>query len=177
MRKPVLLLLVCLCCAFLFSCAAADDEQAKATPDSVKSLETASDSKAESDSVKSSETSSDSEHVDVDLSVLSGTVVYAEVYAIMMEPEKYFGQVIKIQGKYIPYYDEGTKKFYHAVVIEDATACCQNGFEFVWRGEHKYPDDYPKENAEIEITGTLQNYDEEGFVYYYLDTDAIDIVD
>ena len=35
-------------------------------------------------------------------------------------------------------------------------ACCAQGLEFVWGdGSHKYPDEYPAEDAEIEVQGTL----------------------
>ena len=34
------------------------------------------------------------------------------------------------------------------------------GIEFVWAGDHSYPDDYPKVNEEITVTGTFNVYTE-----------------
>ena len=40
-------------------------------------------------------------------------------------------------------------------------ACCAQGLEFVWGdGSHAYPDEYPAEDAEIEVQGTLETYKE-----------------
>ena len=106
--------------------------------------------------------------VDVDLSVLSGTVVYAQVYNIMNDPQPYLGKIIKMAG----YYDacESTERdiVYHACVIPDATACCQAGIEFVRAGEHAWPDDYPELYSRITVTGRLEEYDEDGVPYLHL---------
>lgn len=115
--------------------------------------------------------------VDVDLTVLSSTMVYSEVYNMMVNPDVYLGKTIKVIG---PYYAGqlvyGTEKYYHFVVISDATACCQNGIEFIWDdNSHVYPDEYPKDNTVIEITGVFSSYEESGNTYYYLKTDGITI--
>ena len=61
---------------------------------------------------------------------------------------------------------------YHACIIPDATACCAQGIEFVWEGDHVWPDDYPEEGADIIVTGRLETYDENGFTYLHL-VDAV----
>ena len=111
--------------------------------------------------------------VDVDLTALSSTMVYAEVYNIMTNPDDYFGKTIKVSGPYAALYYDKTGLFYHYVVIEDATLCCQNGLEFIWNGEHAFPDDYPDERTQIEITGMFGSYKEFGQDCYYLDVDDI----
>jgi len=58
-------------------------------------------------------------------------------------------------------------------VIADATACCQQGLEFIWNGAHAYPDDYPEQESEIEITGVFQSYQEGSSTYYYLLVDDV----
>lgn len=73
---------------------------------------------------------------------------------------------------YASYYD-GTKKYYHFVVVADATACCTQGLELVWLGEHIYLEDYPEDNTEIEVSGVFKSYDEEGITYYYIETNEI----
>jgi hypothetical protein len=62
--------------------------------------------------------------VDLDLSALSGTVVYSQVYDMMMEPERYMGMQVRMKGSFSYFQDPETKKEYFAVVIADATACC-----------------------------------------------------
>lgn len=113
--------------------------------------------------------------VDVDLTALSSTMVYAEVYNMMTEPESYIGKAIKIRGLYYATYYEPTKQYYHFVVIQDATACCAQGLEFIWL-EHVYPNDFPEDETEIEITGVWESYEEEGQTYYHIMTDAVKVV-
>ena len=109
--------------------------------------------------------------IDVDLSTISGTVVYSQVYDMMMQPETYLGQRIRMKGAFSYYQDPDTKQEYFAVVIADATACCAQGIEFVWEGEHTYPQDYPPLETEITVTGTFGTYEENGYSYLQL-TDA-----
>ena len=55
-----------------------------------------------------------------------------------------------------------TQKYYFYCVIQDATACCAQGLEFMWDdGTHVYPDEYPEDNAEVIIEGTFETYREE----------------
>ena len=106
--------------------------------------------------------------VDLDLSVLSGTVVYAQVYNIMNDPQPYLGKIIKMAGYYDAYESTERDIVYHACVIPDATACCQTGIEFVWAGEHTWPDDYPELYSQITVTGRMEEYDEDGVPYLHL---------
>ena len=105
--------------------------------------------------------------VELDLSVLSGTVVYSQVYDMMMEPERYIGMQVRVKGSFSYFQDPATMKEYFAVIIADATACCAQGIEFVWDG-HKYPEDYPPLDTELTVTGTFSTYEENGFVYLQL---------
>ncbi len=106
--------------------------------------------------------------VDLDLSELSGTVVYSQIYNMMYEPESYLGKVIKMAGYYSAYEDTERGVVYHACVIPDATACCAQGIEFVWAGAHAWPDDYPEGGTDIIVTGRLETYDEDGHMYLHL---------
>ena len=129
-----------------------------------------------------SEPNNPSEHdnqdiiADVDLTVLSSTMVYAEVYNMMMEPESYVGKVIKLQGLYYSGYYEPTSQYYHFVIISDATACCAQGLEFVWLGEHAYPEDYPEGDTEIGVIGIFESYEEEGNTYYRIITEKVEVL-
>lgn len=106
--------------------------------------------------------------IDVDLTVLSSTMVYAEIYNMMTEPDPYIGRMVKMRGQYYASFYEETQQYYHYVVVMDAAACCQQGIEFIWDGAHTYPDDYPADGTEVEITGVFGSYEELGIVYYYL---------
>ncbi len=111
--------------------------------------------------------------VDVDLTALSSTMVYAEVYNMMTDPDAYMGKTIKMSGQYYSSYFEETEQYYFFVVISDATACCQQGIEFIWNGEHTYPEDYPEDGTEVEVTGVFGSYQELDQTYYCLTVDDI----
>lgn len=101
--------------------------------------------------------------VDYDLTVMSKDMVYATVYQMLADPETYVGKTFRINGLYYGAYYEPTAKYYHYCVIQDATACCAEGFEFVWDdGSHVYPDEYPQENAMITVQGVFEIYQDEG---------------
>ncbi len=98
------------------------------------------------------------ESIDIDLTTISGLLVYSEVYNMMETPEDYVGKTIKMRGLYSYYYDEGTKNEYHACIVQDATACCANGLEFIPEGSLVYPDDFPKMEDEVTVTGIFDTY-------------------
>ena len=111
----------------------------------------------------------------VDLTVLSSTMVYGKVNDMMIFPNDYIGKTIKMSGLYSAslYYPDQSD-FYHFVLIEDAAACCQQGLEFIWKGKHIYPDDYPAENTNIEVVGVFGRYEDEfGGIHYYVAADDI----
>ena len=109
--------------------------------------------------------------IDVDLTQLSSTMVYSEVFNMMYAPEGYIGKTVKMKGQLAIYQavdKDGTPipdQMYFACVIADATACCLQGVEFVLAGEHTYPDDYPEPGSEITVTGTFEVYEEAGYQY------------
>ena len=105
---------------------------------------------------------------DVDLTVLSSTMVYSQVADMMYTPEKYNGKIVKASGLFSVYHDDAQDKNYYAVLIQDATACCAQGIEFIWDGEHSYPEDYPEIGQEITVMGTFGTYEEDGATYTQL---------
>ena len=117
------------------------------------------------------------ENIEVDLTKLSSTMVYSEVYNIVMAPDDYIGKTIKMRGLFKIYPSQDSDKTYFAIVIPDATACCEQGFEFIWRGEHSFPEDYPTEDIEIEITGQLDTYEEDGYEYFYIVADDLTVLE
>lgn len=103
--------------------------------------------------------------VDVDLTALSSTMVYSEVYNMMVSPEQYIGKTVKMDGLFAYYHDEATGNYYFACIIQDATACCAQGIEFVPTEDYVYPDDYPEVDEEICVVGSFDTYQEGNFTY------------
>lgn len=126
-------------------------------------------SNSNSTSDQSGETLNNSvEKYDVDLTKLSSTMVYSEVYNMMTTPDDYIGKAIKMSGNFGVYQDQTTNKLYFACLIADATACCSQGIEFVLDGDYSYPDDYPDINSIITVTGIFDTYEENGYTYCQL---------
>ena len=110
---------------------------------------------------------SDPSGVDVDLTVLSSTMVYAEVLNMMTEPNAYDGKTVKMRGRFgasYGYRPDGTINedvLIFACIIADATACCSQGLEVELNGKTS-----PSYGDEIIVTGVFTSYEELGKTYY-----------
>lgn len=111
--------------------------------------------------------------VDMDLTVLSSTMLSAEYINIVTNPENYAGKIIKVSGIYTGIYYAPNDRYYHFVITKDGDACCQEGFEFALNGENRFPHDYPKDKAKIEVIGIFSSYDDQGSTNYRLAVDDI----
>ena len=105
---------------------------------------------------------------DIDLTKLSSTLVYSEVFNMVNTPDDYVGKVVKMSGIFAVYEDETSGSVYFACINQDATACCSQGIEFVPQGDFTYPDDFPPVNTEITVKGTLGTYYEGDQMYVTL---------
>ena len=112
--------------------------------------------------------------IDVDLTKLSSTMVYSEVYNMLYTPDDYIGKTVKMKGAFAYYEDPETKEQYFACIIADAMACCSQGLDFIPTDEYTYPDDYPELNAEITVTGAFEIYEKNGIKYCRLANAAIE---
>lgn len=136
--------------------------------DADKAIEKAQEGALNNEKQENGGTSGQNSDVDYDLTAMNSDMVYSTVYQMMTDPEAYVGKTVRMNGAYIVNYWESTDTYYHCVLIKDAQACCQQGIEFVWGdGNHKYPDDYPEENAEVLVTGTFETYKEDGDTNLY----------
>ena len=106
----------------------------------------------------------------VDLTALSSTMVYGEVFAMMSSPEDYVGKTVKMQGIFSKgqlyaagSLNDGGTVF--ACVIQDATACCAQGIPFELAGDHTYPQDYPELGDTITVVGTFEIHEQEGMEF------------
>lgn len=110
-------------------------------------------------------TTAEAKSVDLDLTELSSTVVYSEVYNMLITPDDYKGKIIKMKGQFNQYTDEETGKIYNAVIIPDATACCQQGLEFELLDK---TNPNFEQGAEITVVGTFDTYSDGKFLYCHL---------
>ena len=120
------------------------------------------------------QTQTSADGVEVDLTVLSSTMVYSEVYNMLYnDPAHYLGKTVKARGGFSIYQlvTDGVLQpdpVAYACIIADATACCAEGMEFVPEGDLTYPEDYPELGAEITVIGEFQSYEENGMTWYHL---------
>lgn len=172
MKKLFCVVLIVLTLSSLSACGSEKD---KGTTDNQAPNPSVSQNQTTEKSSESAPTTSKSaqsaDGIDVDLTKLSSTMVYSEVYNMMYTPDDYIGKTVKMKGQFAIGYvyntdgtpDESTARF--ACVIADATACCSQGLEFILTGEHTYPNDYPELGSEITVTGTFEVNTENGFQY------------
>lgn len=102
---------------------------------------------------------------DVDLTDMSSTLVYASVYNMMNAPEEYKGKCIRMSGTFYNFYDEYTEDNINACLIADATACCQQGVEFVLVD----PSGYPEDLSPVTVTGIFETYEKNGYLLCRVD--------
>lgn len=112
--------------------------------------------------------------VDIDLTEMNPTMIYSEVYNMMLDPMAYIGKTIRIFGTYAHAYEEQNQQHYYACVVQDATACCAQGLEFVLDESYIWPDDYPQEGDEVVVTGVLNLYSSDMFKVLQLDNAVIE---
>ncbi len=105
--------------------------------------------------------------VDVDLSRLSSTMVYAVVNDMLMNPNSYIGKTVRMNGAMSTYHDEESGSTYYACIIRDATACCAQGIEFSTTDEYSV-EDYPADGEDLTVVGKYDLYEENGYQYCIL---------
>ena len=178
--KRIFCLLLAVCMT-LSLCACGKDSEEGAGNDVSSSDEKSSASAESIPTPKEQETPGESKpsqpaagKVDVDLTVLSSTMVYSEVYNMLYnDPAHYLGKTVKAKGTFSLYQlvTDGVLQpdpVAYACIIADATACCAEGMEFVPEGDLTYPEDYPELGAEITVIGEFQSYEENGMTWYHL---------
>lgn len=105
-----------------------------------------------------------SQSIDIDLTQMSSTMVFGEVYNMMMNPDDYQGKVIKMKGQFLTDIDTANNKRYYACLILDATACCAQGLGFVPKDGYLYPEDFPEPDGKITVTGTFDYFRENEYI-------------
>ena len=108
--------------------------------------------------------------VDYDLSNYNFTMISSFFFQMLIEPETYENKTFKIKGKFQTFdkEEDPTALPYFSVIMNDATMCCQEGIDFVWQGDHKWPADYPEQDQEITIIGKYIVTETDGMTYNYI---------
>ncbi|MBO5606404.1 MAG: hypothetical protein J5930_00760 [Treponema sp.] len=101
------------------------------------------------------------EEVDLDLTTFSANMAYSEVFNMMLDPESYVGQKIRINGENYVYQDDEGNNHY-ACIILDATGCCPQGLEYQM-GAEKNTSDYPADAEDITLVGTFELFKYQGY--------------
>lgn len=131
----------------------------------VGTLEEETENIESDDSIQNNDEPEETDGIDIDLTTLSSTMVYAEVYEMYMYPDEYTGQIVKMEGAFNIYEEPNTGVIYFSVIIEDALGCCAQGIEFELAGDYTYPDDYPENGTEVTVVGEFDLYEEYGTLY------------
>ncbi len=170
MKKTIFPVLCAFIACVLFGCSAqtADKTVQQTVTQDSKQPVTQDSKQPEEKTADPTAAPKDKEIVNLDLTLLSGTMVYAEVYDMMYHPENYMGKKIRMNGTYTLFHDDNTGKDYHGCIVKDATACCAQGIEFELTDDYSYPDDYPAEGGQICIVGVFDTYNEGANTYCIL---------
>lgn len=175
MKKMICMVIAILALFSLAACGSEKESKIDSSGNQTPTFSTLQDKPAKKESgqeFSTSESTQSASDIDVDLTKLSSTMIYSEVYNMMVNPDKYLGKTIKMSGAFAYYEDSETENQYFACIVADATACCSQGLEFVLAGEHTYPEDYPEVYSDITVTGTFKTYTENGIKYSRL-VDAV----
>lgn len=108
------------------------------------------------------------EGVDIDLTQMSGTMLYSQVNYMMYKPEEFVGKTVKVPGTFSAVYSEEAGRYYFGCLVADQAACCVLGVEFELPETYSYPEDYPAEGENITVFGTFDTYQEGQYTYCVL---------
>lgn len=101
----------------------------------------------------------------IDLTALTPTMVYSTVYDMITQPDKYVGEQVMMRGTCAIYVDEQNQSFSLACIIQDATACCQQGIEFQPNDDY---DSLPEDGKDITVVGEFAVYEKGDYVFPYI---------
>lgn len=158
MKKFFNIALVILSVAMLASCNVNSDNKTENNKDTTAASENDNESFYE-DTTYTGNT--------VDLTKLSATVLYSELYNMITQPDDFIGKTVKMRGTYAVY--NGEKRNYYVCEIQDSTACCTQGLEFILKDGEEYPEYNSESPVHIEIKGTFNTYKEDGQTYVQLE--------
>jgi hypothetical protein len=116
------------------------------------------------------------EHIDIDLTTMNATMVYSQVSDMLSRPSTYLHKIVKVKGPFKPYESTNPDYCYPAIIVQDATACCGNGLEFLLYGIPRCSmeggNGYPILNEEATVVGRFETYLEGTSLFVHL-VDAV----
>ena len=116
------------------------------------------------------------EHIDIDLTQMNATMVFSQVSDMLSKPSTYLHKIVKVKGPFKPYESTDPDSCYPAIIVQDATACCGNGLEFLLYGVPRCTmeggNGYPLLNEEATVVGRFETYLEGTSLYVHL-VDAV----
>ena len=172
MKRILVMVLAIMMVVSLCACSSDSAEQKKSVTGGSKTVSDvlnqgeATEAPAAAATQAKSSINAPSTDVDIDLTALSSTLVYSEVLNMLQSPDEYMGKSVRMSGSFAV--AEGDGRMYYACIIKDATACCSNGIEFLWDGDHSYPADYPAVGTDITVVGEFDKYYEGENMYIQL---------
>ena len=132
------------------------------------------------DALNADGTAVNANHQESDVPLSSGDVIVirekmfiAQTNDVYFNTEDYLGKTIQYEGIFDIYEaPESADKYYS--VIRYGPGCCgvdaNAGFEVKWDGE------YPRQDDWVEVTGVLEEYEEEGYKYLRLALTSLDVL-
>lgn len=111
-------------------------------------------------------TSLSSDEADLDLVKLNQTMLYSQLQNISTDYKNYLGKKIRLAGTMNVI--NGGDVNYFLVECADATACCNQGLEFILKNGSTKIEDYPKIGDRVLVNGTLEKYYEGEKEYIHL---------
>ncbi len=105
-----------------------------------------------------------SDDIDYDLTQMSETMVYSQIFDLVSTPFEYEDARFVIEGNLIESEDLNTGEIFYAIFIEDAAACCSQGLEVVFTQDFEIPT-LPKS---VVLTGTIKSYSYNDYDYAFV---------
>ena len=104
-----------------------------------------------------------SNEIQFDISEMNDTMSFSMLFQITMNPDFFLDTTIKINGRFLRDYSYFSERYYNYVMITDEAGCCQNGLEFLVKNKENIDANYPAQNEEISIIGTLKMLEAGGY--------------
>ncbi len=87
------------------------------------------------------ETQKETEEVkSYDLTQMSSTMVYSQIFDLVTDPNKYLNSNFTVQGSLLNSEDANTGEMFYALLIVDATSCCAQGLELSFPEDMELPE-------------------------------------
>ena len=165
--KKALVLFLFFSLTLIFSCSKTKEQSVSEYEEPAQNKTSATVS-PEKGSDKNSSAAKAASKIDYDLSNMNYNMISSITFEMLIEPQKYAGKTIKICGQFYTEVEEEIR--YFSVIIWDATLCCPAGMDFIPPATMTFPDDFPPEETQITVTGTLRENPEDGNLLFYADT-------